>query len=67
MLKIEVVAVLVAKRAEECSKGTNVFLDRGTHPDPDRHRAIIVAKTLTRPVFANVQGDASTRMGQSGA
>ena len=54
MLQIEMVAVFVAKGAEKCSERSDVFLHRGTHPDPDGHRGrIVVTKKFARPIFAN--------------
>ena len=57
MLKVEMVAVFVAKRAEKRSERSDVLLHRSAHPDPDRHGGrIVVAEKFTRPVFPNVQG-----------
>ena len=56
MLKVEVVAVLVAQRAEKGSKRSGVFLHRGTHPDPDGQGGrMVVAEKFTRPVLANTE------------
>jgi hypothetical protein len=56
MLKVEMVAVFVAKRAEKSSERSDVFLHRGPHPDPDRHGGrIVVTEKLTGPVLANAE------------
>jgi len=57
MLKVEMVAVFVAKRAEKGSERRDLLLDRGTHPYPDRHGGrIVIAEKFTGPVFPDVQG-----------
>src|SRR5437667_4195526 len=56
MLKVEMVAVFVAQRAEKGSKRSDVFLQRGPHPHPDGQGGrMVVAKKFTRPVLANAE------------
>src|SRR5437667_2747225 len=56
MLKVEMMAVFMAKRAEKSSKRSDVFLHRGTHPHPDGQGGrIVVAKKFIRPVLANAE------------
>src|SRR5437879_9738691 len=48
MLKIEMVAVFVAQRAEKSSERSDVFLYRGPHPDADGQGGrIVVAEKFT--------------------
>jgi hypothetical protein len=50
------VAEFVAKRAEKCFKGGDLFLKGGTHPDPDYHTGrIVVTEEFARAVFADSQ------------
>src|SRR5581483_3023207 len=42
MLKVEMVAVFVTKRAEKRSERSDFLLHRGTHPHPDGHCGRIV-------------------------
>src|SRR5258708_26814634 len=56
MLKVEVVAVFMAQRAEKGSERSDVFLHRGTHPHADGQGGrIVVSKKFTRPVLANAE------------
>ena len=55
-MEIEVVAELVAERAQECPVRGDVLAYRRSHPQPDIHGAwVIVAEQLSRPVLANAK------------
>jgi len=56
MLKVEMVAVFVAKCADKGPKRGDVFLHCGPHPDPDGHGGgIVVTEKFTGPVLTNAQ------------
>ena len=55
-LKIEVVAELVAERAQECSERGDLSPHRRPHPHPNYHAfGSVISKKLYSPVFANSQ------------
>src|SRR5260370_42658076 len=64
MLKVEMMAVFMAKGAKKRSKRSDVFFHRSTHPDPDGHGGgIVVTKKFTFDQFSRMRTgrDARTR------
>ena len=56
LLIIEVVAELVAQRAQECPEGRDLLADCCPHPDPDHHGfGSVVPEKLRAPAFADSQ------------
>jgi hypothetical protein len=56
MLKVEMMAVFVAKRAEKGSERSDLFLHCSTHPHTNGHSGrIVVAEEFTGPVLANAE------------
>src|SRR5437667_10512182 len=55
-LKVEVVAELVAKSAEECAERGDLLPHCRPHPYPDQHGfRVVVAEKLARPAFSYAQ------------
>ncbi len=56
MLKVEVVAKLVAQGTQECAERGDLLPHRRPHPHADHHGlGIVVAEQLCRPAFTHSQ------------
>lgn len=55
-VEVQMVAKLVAERAQECPEGRDFIPHGGSHPDPDRLRVrMIIAEKLARGIFPHPQ------------